>query len=82
MILAALNKAGGEDYLLNQANENPSAFLTLVGKILPLQMTGTESEPIHLTVVNYAVDTGVPRSDESGARQPELGPAAFSRTPV
>jgi hypothetical protein len=36
MILEALDKAGGVEYLLTQAGENPTAFLTLVGKTLPL----------------------------------------------
>jgi hypothetical protein len=41
MILKALDKAGGEDYLLKQAlADNPAPFLTLVGKVLPLQLTG------------------------------------------
>ena len=40
MILSALNKAGGQEYLAGQAKENPSAFLTLVGKVLPLQGPG------------------------------------------
>ena len=35
MIINALDKAGGEDYLAKQAIENPSAFMTLVGRILP-----------------------------------------------
>jgi hypothetical protein len=39
MILAALDKAGGVDYLVAQSERNPAAFLTLVGKVLPLQMT-------------------------------------------
>ena len=38
MIEGALRAAGGQDYLLQQAKENPSAFLTLVGKILPKQI--------------------------------------------
>ena len=38
MILAALDKAGGEEYLLRQSEENPTAFLTLVGKILPSEL--------------------------------------------
>ena len=38
MILAALGDAGGVDYLTKQAKENPTAFLTLVGKVLPLQV--------------------------------------------
>lgn len=40
MILGALDQAGGEDYLLKQAQENPQAFLTLIGKVLPTQLTG------------------------------------------
>lgn len=41
MILKALDKAGGEDYLLKQAlADNPAPFLALVGKVLPLQLTG------------------------------------------
>lgn len=38
MILQALGDAGGVDYLKKQAAENPNAFLTLVGKVLPLQV--------------------------------------------
>lgn len=39
MILGALDQAGGEGYLLAQANENPTAFLTLIGKVLPMAVT-------------------------------------------
>jgi hypothetical protein len=35
MILGALDKVGGMDYLARQAEENPGAFLTLIGKVLP-----------------------------------------------
>lgn len=38
MINNALHKAGGEDYLLRQADENPVAFMGLIGKILPKQV--------------------------------------------
>lgn len=40
MILNALGAAGGEEYLVRQAKENPTAFMTLVGKVLPLQVAG------------------------------------------
>jgi len=40
MILGALNRKGGEKYLMRQADENPSAFMSLVGKVLPMQVTG------------------------------------------
>jgi hypothetical protein len=46
MILAALDKAGGADYLLEQSKENPSAFLTLVGKVLPLTVSGDPNSPV------------------------------------
>lgn len=40
MILGALEDAGGVEYLARQAKENPGAFLTLLGKVLPLQVAG------------------------------------------
>ena len=48
MILAALNKAGGEEYLVKQAEESPGAFLALVGKVLPLQVTGDNGGAIKI----------------------------------
>lgn len=38
MILGALDDAGGQAYLRRQADENPVAFLGLVGKVLPHQL--------------------------------------------
>lgn len=40
MILGALDKAGGENYLVARAQDQPVAFMGLVGKVLPLQLTG------------------------------------------
>lgn len=37
-ILEAFDKAGGVDYLARQADENPTAFMTLLGKIVPNEM--------------------------------------------
>ena len=50
MILSALNKAGGEKYLLAQAADNPTAFLTLIGKILPkdVNVGGQADNPIKI----------------------------------
>jgi hypothetical protein len=39
MIRQALDKAGGVNYLTRQANENPAAFMSLVGKTLPKEVT-------------------------------------------
>lgn len=40
MILTALDQSGGVEYLSRQADENPTAFLALVGKVLPLTIKG------------------------------------------
>ena len=46
MILGALADAGGRNYLLAQSESNPTAFMTLVGKVLPLQLTGDAANPV------------------------------------
>lgn len=57
MIIQALSKAGGVDYLERQAAENPGPFLTLIGKVLPLQITGDPAAPLYVV-------SGVPRKPE------------------
>jgi hypothetical protein len=49
MILGALNDAGGQQYLVEQARENPVAFLTLIGKVLPMQIAGDPAEPLQIS---------------------------------
>lgn len=58
MILAALDKAGGVEYLARQAQETPGPFLALVGKVLPMQVTGADGGSIQITI-----ETGVPRGE-------------------
>ncbi len=48
MILEALNKAGGVEYLLKQSEANATAFLTLVGKVLPLTVAGDKDNPLNV----------------------------------
>ena len=48
MVLGALDRAGGEEYMLEQARNNPNAFLTLVGKVLPTQITGPNGGPVQV----------------------------------
>lgn len=48
MILGALDKAGGQEYLTKQAKENPTAFMTLIGKVLPLSLD-TEGGKLSIT---------------------------------
>lgn len=57
MVLASLDKVGGVDYLARQSEENPAAYLTLVGKVLPLQVTGEGGGPV-------MVITGVRRAGD------------------
>ena len=40
MVAEALNKAGGVEYLARVAESHPGPFLGLVGKVLPIQVTG------------------------------------------
>ena len=42
MILKALDGAGGVKYLQRQADENPAAFMSLVGKVLPLTVANPD----------------------------------------
>lgn len=58
MILQALSEAhegGGVEYLKEQAAKNPTAFLTLVGKVIPLQLAGgLDLGPIAITLIREA----------------------------
>lgn len=45
-ILNAFTKVGGEDYLELVAKSDYRTFCTLLGKVLPLQVTGTDGGPL------------------------------------
>lgn len=51
MVLSALDQVGGINYLVMQATENPNAFLTLVGKVLPLQVDANHKGEVVAQVV-------------------------------
>ena len=55
MILRALDRAGGEQYLAEQAVATPTAFLALVGKILPMQVQGDPEAPLTVTLITRRV---------------------------
>ena len=42
MIIQALDEAGGIDYLVEVAKDNPAAFCTLIGKVLPMNHTSED----------------------------------------
>ena len=66
MILGALSDAGGQSYLAEQAQKNRAAFLTLLGKVLPMALE--HSGDLTITRINYrdvsydelAAETGAP----------------------
>lgn len=57
MIRGALEQAGGQDYLARQAEENPAAFMGLIGKILPkdVNMAGADGGPIQIQAVERTI---------------------------
>lgn len=62
MILTALGNAGGVDYLTERAQDprTASAFLTLVGKVLPMtvQGTGPNGEHTSKVIVEFVARSG------------------------
>lgn len=67
MITQALDRAGGVAYLERCARDpkTAGAFLTLVGKVLPLQVTGADGGPVKvLRVERVIVD---PNADDAAA---------------
>lgn len=54
-ILQAATNAGGEEgglvgYLERQAVDNPGPFMALLGKVLPMQVTGADGKDLKITV--------------------------------
>jgi hypothetical protein len=50
-ILGAFSDVGGREYLAKQARENPTAFMTLLGKVLPADLNvSTPNGPIAYAV--------------------------------
>ena len=45
-ILESLTYAGGVEYLVQQARDNPSSYMTLIGKVLPLTVVGDPLNPL------------------------------------
>lgn len=58
IVQAAIDAGNGDmvNYLRQQAEKHPSAFLTLLGKVLPLQVTGVDGEVIKTRIEFSIVD--------------------------
>jgi hypothetical protein len=65
-ILEAATLAGNEDglvgYLKTQASANPGPFMALLGKVLPMQISGDEDNP--LVAINKIELIGVRPTDQ------------------
>lgn len=48
MIAQALDEVGGVQYLATVAQTHPGPFLALVGKVMPVQVTGANGGPIEV----------------------------------
>ena len=55
-IVRAFENVGGSAYLERVAAENPQVFCALLGKVLPMQVTGANGGDLRIIV-----STGVPR---------------------
>jgi hypothetical protein len=76
-ILAAAEQAGGDgglvNYLHDQARKNPGHFLTLLGKVLPLQVAGDKDNPLNARVAvswervspQVAWESAIPTKDKA-----------------
>lgn len=56
-ILAAFDKVGGPKYLETVAKEDPKTFCALLGKVLPLQISGDgEGGGLVVNIIRHGVD--------------------------
>lgn len=57
MILQALNQSGGVDYLVERANDpkTAAAFLTLIGKVLPMTIVGDKDNPLVIQKIERVI---------------------------
>lgn len=58
-ILRAAEAAGGGEglvgYLTTQAKDNPAPFLSLLGKVLPMQVTGEDGGAVRIEAVRRVI---------------------------
>jgi hypothetical protein len=48
-ILTAFDEAGGVEYLQKVAEDQPSVFCQLLGKVLPMSVSGEDGGPLVIT---------------------------------
>jgi hypothetical protein len=55
MIRCALDSVGGVEYFVTQAKENPVAFMTLIGKILPKEIVGEVNGSVQIASITRTI---------------------------
>jgi hypothetical protein len=55
VLMAAETAGGGKpdglvNFLVMQARQNPGPFMTLLGKVLPTQVSGEDDKDVHITI--------------------------------
>lgn len=57
MILGALDQSGGVEYLVERANDprTASAFLSLIGKVLPMTVAGDAENPLVIQTIQRVI---------------------------
>jgi hypothetical protein len=63
MVLGALTDAGGQKYLARQAKKNPNAFLSLLGRCLPKDITNSDGS-LSEAFRSLILDESSPRREE------------------
>jgi hypothetical protein len=53
MIVDALDELGGVEYLKTTASSHPAAFLSLLGKVMPVQIEGGDNPIKHSVKVTF-----------------------------
>ncbi len=56
MIKQSLELAGGAEYLLRQAEENPTAYMSLIGKIIPKEVQASIDSKWEIVLSSVDVD--------------------------
>lgn len=65
MIMEALEDAGGKDYLIRQADENPAAFMGLVAKIIPKDINANVSGELRISALASAIEVARKRASNA-----------------
>lgn len=71
-ILQAFTQVGGKGYLVTVAERSPQVFCTLLGKVLPTQLTGEDGAAIRVKFVEALIDS--PHSRKAGPALPDPVP--------